>query len=86
MNPLTKKKLTKIASFTCVLHCIIAPFIVMAAPTLGHAPENIWLELIALIVSLGLESGLSIVVIALTKNMRQFYLPLVPFLANKLGH
>ena len=58
MNPLTKKKLTKIASFTCVLHCIIAPFIVMAAPTLGHALENIWLELIALIVSLGFGIGI----------------------------
>ena len=53
MNPSTKDKLTKLASFTCVLHCIIAPFIVMAAPTIGHAFENIWIELGALIASIG---------------------------------
>jgi len=53
MNPKTKDNLTKLASFTCVLHCIVAPFIVMAAPTIGHAFENIWIELGALIASIG---------------------------------
>ena len=51
MTKPTKQRLLKIASFACVLHCIIAPFLVIGAPLLGHIFENLWVELSILILS-----------------------------------
>ncbi len=52
MSKSTKNKLMTFASFACVLHCILAPFIVMAAPMLGHLFENIFVEIALLIISI----------------------------------
>ena len=52
MSESTKSKLITFASFTCVIHCIIAPFLVMAAPMLGHIFENIFIEIAVLVVSI----------------------------------
>ena len=53
MTKSTKQRLMKLASFACVLHCIIAPFLVISAPVLGHLFENVWIELSVLIISIG---------------------------------
>ena len=45
MTELTKEKITKIASLACVLHCLIAPIIIISAPTLGHAFHNPAIEI-----------------------------------------
>jgi len=52
MTESTKEKLITIASFTCVLHCIIVPFLVMGAPLLGNFFENIFVELGILLFSI----------------------------------
>lgn len=52
MTESTKNKLMTFASFTCIIHCILAPFIVMAAPMIGHMFKNILIEVSLLIISI----------------------------------
>ena len=40
-----KQSLLQIASFACVIHCILAPSIVIFVPLLGSVFQNIWIEL-----------------------------------------
>ena len=41
----TLSRIAHIASLSCVLHCIITPFIVLFLPILGDSCQNIWIEL-----------------------------------------
>lgn len=52
MTESTKKRIITLASFACVLHCIIAPFLVLAAPMIGHFFENLLVEITVLLVSI----------------------------------
>ncbi len=56
LNAMTKKKYSKlaqIASMTCVIHCLGAPFIVLFLPIIGGHLHNMFLELGLLIASIG---------------------------------
>ena len=59
MTKSTKKQLMAIASFACVLHCIIAPFLVISAPMIGHLFDNMLVEIFVLIFSI--SCGIAIV-------------------------
>ncbi len=53
--PKTKTSLGKVAyaaSFTCMVHCILTPFIVLLAPFFGHSSSHIWIEFLLLIGSI----------------------------------
>jgi hypothetical protein len=52
MTESNKKKLTKIASFACVLHCLIAPMLVIISPSLGHLFHNPIIETSIFLISL----------------------------------
>jgi len=41
-----------IASFTCAIHCLLAPFIVIFLPFLGHSSHHLWIEAPLLIASI----------------------------------
>ncbi|MEK9728270.1 MAG: MerC domain-containing protein [Candidatus Margulisiibacteriota bacterium] len=59
MTELTKQKITKIASFACVLHCLIAPIFIILAPTIGHTFHNPIIEMGIFLISI--LFGLSII-------------------------
>ena len=59
MTQSTKLNLTKIASLACVVHCILAPFLVMAAPLFGHVFHNPFMEFGIVIFSI--LSGIAII-------------------------
>jgi hypothetical protein len=55
----TKTTLTKIVSMACVLHCLVAPFLMVAAPAIGHAFELPVVKLGVFIISI--FCGISII-------------------------
>lgn len=58
MGDSTKNKWMTFVSFTCVIHCVVAPFLVMATPMLGHIFENIFIEIAVLLVSIACGIGI----------------------------
>lgn len=49
---LKKESIAHIASLTCFVHCIIAPFLIVLSPVVGHAFHNHVVELSILLFSL----------------------------------
>lgn len=49
-----KQHIISIASFACVLHCIITPLVILIAPILGNYINNSVVEISVLIISIGL--------------------------------
>ena len=49
-----------VLSFSCVIHCIVAPFIVIISPLLGSFFENHLVEWVFLVLSIGVGMGIVI--------------------------
>ena len=62
------------ASLACVVHCIVTPLIVLAAPFIGHFFENLLLEISLLVISI--ICGVVIVYNGYCRHKKKHILPL----------
>ena len=63
------KKITTIASFACVIHCLTTPFILLAIPVLGEFFNNPWIEFSLLLLSVA--CGIFVVVSGYCKHKKK---------------
>ena len=52
IKSISLNRIATIASFSCLIHCIVTPIIILIAPFLGHVVENPMIELSLLAVSI----------------------------------
>ena len=52
MSERTLAKLRYITSFSCAVHCMVTPFLILVLPAFGRFISNIWMELFILSISI----------------------------------
>ncbi|MEK9657333.1 MAG: MerC domain-containing protein [bacterium] len=63
-----KGYLAYILSITCLFHCILTPFLLVASPLMGHFFESLWIELSVL--SFSMLCGVLIIFTGYCKHKR----------------